>query len=151
MPVSCMAMMTVLHASNMNLKTTSTHVERFICCHLSFSYIRAVEQNGQPGRVTSASQGSVNTSFDLFKSNKDTADWWNQTLCGQQAWQMLKGRTKGGRFYGYKINHPFGQVVTHPFNQMSFYYRSNMFTPLQLAFMKGFLYALGRQKKTSTR
>lgn len=77
-----------------------------VTCHLAT--LELWNKNGQPGRVISASQGSVNTSFDLFKSNKDTADWWNQTLCGQHAWQMLKGRTKGGRFYGYKINHPFG-------------------------------------------
>lgn len=116
MPVSCMAMMTVHHASSMSLKTTSTHVERFlyaVTCHLAT--LELWNKNGQPGRVTSASQGSVNTSFDLFKSNKDTADWWNQTLCGQQAWQMLKGRTKGGRFYGYKINHPFGQCRNSSF------------------------------------
>ncbi len=75
-------------------------------CHLAT--LEQWQKNGQTGRITNASQGSVSTAFDLYKSNKDLPDWWNQTLCGQQAWRMLSALTKGGRFYGFTRNHPFG-------------------------------------------
>lgn len=75
-------------------------------CHIAT--LEQWSQSGQEGRITNASQGSVSSTFDLYKANKETPDWWNQTLCGQQAWRMLKALLCGGRFYGFKENHPFG-------------------------------------------
>lgn len=63
---------------------------------------------GQPGRVASATQGSVSTSFDLMKSNKDTANYWFQTPCGQTYWMMTAAYRKGGKLYGKKHYHPWG-------------------------------------------
>lgn len=77
-----------------------------VVCHLAT--LQQWQKNGQQGRLSSASQGSVSTSFDLLKANNFTGDWWCQTLCGQSAWRMLQSVTKGGRFYGFSHNHPFG-------------------------------------------
>lgn len=77
-----------------------------VVCHLAT--LQQWNKNGQQGRLTSASQGSVSTSFDLIKEGSFTGDWWCQTQCGQAAWRMLKSTVLGGRFYGFKKNHPFG-------------------------------------------
>lgn len=77
-----------------------------VTCHLAT--LQKWGKNGQQGRLTSASQGSVSTSFDLLKTNKFTGDWWCQTQCGAFAWYLLQAIVKGGRFYGFSHNHPFG-------------------------------------------
>ena len=64
--------------------------------------------SGQGGRIASASQGSISTSFDLLKSSKDIPNYWFQTPCGQQFWMMTAGYRKGGRFYGMRHFHPWG-------------------------------------------
>lgn len=64
--------------------------------------------SGQSGRIASASQGSISTSFDLLKSNKDIPNYWFQTPCGQQFWIMTAAYRKGGRFYGVRHYHPWG-------------------------------------------
>lgn len=63
---------------------------------------------GQSGRITNASQGSVSTSFDLLKANTLTANWWLQTPCGSQYWVMSQGYRKGGRVYIHRKHHPYG-------------------------------------------
>ncbi len=77
-----------------------------VTCHLAT--LQLWEKNGRQGRLASASQGSVSTSFDLLKANNFTGDWWCQTQCGAMAWRMLQAVVKGGRFYGCSHNHPFG-------------------------------------------
>lgn len=64
--------------------------------------------SGQSGRIASASQGSVSTSFDLLKSNKDVANYWFQTPCGQRYWMMTLSYRRGGRVYIHKNFHPWG-------------------------------------------
>ena len=74
-------------------------------CHLlSLSLWSA----GQPGRVASASQGSVSTSFDLIKTNSLVGQWWLQTPCGSQYWIMSAPYRRGGRFYTTHEYHPWG-------------------------------------------
>ena len=63
---------------------------------------------GQQGRIASASQGSVSTSFDLLKANSLTAQWWLQTPCGTQFWIMSQSYRKGGRVYISKHFHSYG-------------------------------------------
>lgn len=63
---------------------------------------------GQSGRIASASQGSISTSFDLLKSSKDIPNYWYQTPCGQQFWMMTASYRVGGRFYGVRNYHPWG-------------------------------------------
>lgn len=75
-------------------------------CHLAT--LQLWEKNGQTGRIASASQGSVSTSFDLLKTNSFTGNWWCQTPCGTTAWMLLQSLIRGGRFYGFSHNHPFG-------------------------------------------
>lgn len=74
-------------------------------CHLASM---SLWSNGQGGRVASASQGSVSTSFDLLKANSLIANWWLQTPCGQQYWIMSAAYRKGGRLYGVSNYHPYG-------------------------------------------
>ena len=64
--------------------------------------------NGQGGRVASASQGSVSTSFDLIKTNSLVGQWWLQTPCGSRYWIQSASYRKGGRFYGVSNYHPYG-------------------------------------------
>lgn len=64
--------------------------------------------NGQGGRIASASQGSVSTSFDLIKTNKFSSDWWNQTQCGQMYYKQFQPYAKGGKFYTPDKYHPYG-------------------------------------------
>lgn len=63
---------------------------------------------GQGGRIASASQGSISTSFDLLKTNSLIGSWWLQTPCGSQYWVMSATYRKGGRVYIQKNYHPYG-------------------------------------------
>lgn len=76
-----------------------------VTCHLLTLDQRP---EGQPGRVTSATQGSVSTSFDLLKANTFVGDWWAQTKCGAMYWTMTARFRVGGRFYGGGNFHPWG-------------------------------------------
>lgn len=73
-------------------------------CHL----LTLADGGDQPGRVTSASQGSVSTSFDLLKTNSYTGDFWAQTACGRIVWLILLPYIKGGRLYTTRSWHPWG-------------------------------------------
>lgn len=74
-------------------------------CHIATLALWA--QNGQNGRLTSASQGSISTSFDLIKANKPTADWFLQTPCGATFYlQFLKPLRMGGKLYTKGHYHP---------------------------------------------
>lgn len=65
--------------------------------------------DGQSGRIASASQGSVSTSFDLIRANGLMAQWWLQTPCGSQYWVMSAPWRLGGRLYGgSRHHHPWG-------------------------------------------
>ncbi len=75
-------------------------------CHVLTLNLWAL--SGQPGRIASASQGSVSTSFDLIKTGRDSAQWWFLTPCGQQYWTLTKPYRIGGRVYITKHHHPFG-------------------------------------------
>jgi hypothetical protein len=74
-------------------------------CHLITLGLWPVGQNG---RIASASQGSVSTSFDLLKTNSLVGSWWLQTPCGSQYWIMSSSYRKGGRLYISKDFHPYG-------------------------------------------
>ena len=63
---------------------------------------------GQSGRIASASQGSISTSFDLLKTNSLMGSWWLQTPCGSQYWVMSATYRKGGRVYIPRNYHPYG-------------------------------------------
>lgn len=73
-------------------------------CHL----LTLADSDGAPGRLSSASQGSVSTSFDLLKANSYSGDWWAQTPCGQLVWLLLLPYTRGGRLYTAGNWHPWG-------------------------------------------
>lgn len=74
-------------------------------CHLA-----TLQTNGmaQPGRVASATEGSVSTSFDFIKTNSESGDWWNQTKCGALFWQLTRRFRVACRFYGSRNFHPWG-------------------------------------------
>lgn len=76
----------------------------YALCHLATLSVRG----DQPGRIASASEGSVSTSFDLIKSNSQTAQWWNQTPCGSTYWTLTAKYRMGGRLYGQSHYHPWG-------------------------------------------
>lgn len=75
-------------------------------CH--FLTLQLWSGTGQSGRIASASQGSISTSFDLLKSSKDIPNYWYQTPCGQQFWMMTSAYRKGGRLFGANNYHPWG-------------------------------------------
>ena len=62
----------------------------------------------QPGRIASASEGSVSTSFDLMNANSTVGDWWTQTKCGRLVWVLLAPFIYGGRIYVQSKFHPWG-------------------------------------------
>lgn len=74
-------------------------------CHL---LTLADMPNNQVGRVASASQGSVSTSFDLLRGKSDSSQWWMQTQCGALVWQLLARYRLGGRINAIKRYHPWG-------------------------------------------
>lgn len=76
----------------------------YALCH----FATLATRGSQPGRIASASEGSVSTSFDLIKSNSQTAQWWNQTPCGSTYWMMTMKYRRGGRLYVSSGYHPWG-------------------------------------------
>lgn len=81
-------------------------LERATCHILTLDYLQA----DQPGRLTSATQGSVSTSFDILKdgSGSYAGDWWAQTPCGRAVWLLLLPYIRGGRLYTNNNFHPWG-------------------------------------------
>ncbi len=74
-------------------------------CHLATLHTNGMDQ---PGRIASATEGSVSTSFDFIKTNSEVGDWWMQTKCGALFWMMTKRYRVGCRFYGGSNFHPWG-------------------------------------------
>ena len=74
-------------------------------CHLA-----TLETNGmnQPGRIASATEGSVSTSFENIKIQSEVGEWWNQTKCGALFWVLTKRYRVACRFYGGQKFHPWG-------------------------------------------
>jgi hypothetical protein len=74
-------------------------------CHLA-----TLETNGmnQPGRIASATEGSVSTSFENIKIQSEVGEWWNQTKCGALFWVLTKRYRVACRFYGGRKFHPWG-------------------------------------------
>ena len=77
-----------------------------VMCH--FLQLQDMAEDGMPGRIASASQGSVSTSFDLVKTSKASDDFWLQTPCGQRFWQLMRRYALGSRFIRNTRRHPFG-------------------------------------------
>lgn len=79
----------------------------YALCHFATLHLRGEDS---PGRVASASEGSVSVTFDPIKtkSQSQTSQWWNQTQCGATYWTMTAKYRLGGRFYGAKKYHPWG-------------------------------------------
>ena len=76
----------------------------YVTCHLA----TLARRGDQPGRVASATEGSVSTSFDLIKANSQVAQWWNQTPCGSTYWALTAKYRVGGRLYIQSGYHPWG-------------------------------------------
>ena len=76
-----------------------------VTCHL---LTLAELPNTQVGRVSSASQGSVSTSFELLNGKSESAQWWLQTQCGAMAWQLLARYRLGGMIKSIFRYHPWG-------------------------------------------
>lgn len=74
-----------------------------LVCHLASLALRPVEQ---AGALTSATEGSVSTGFQLPQS--PNGQWYQQTACGQAYWQAIKKYTIGGRYYPFRSIHPWG-------------------------------------------
>ena len=74
-------------------------------CHLC-----TLELNGlqQPGRIASASQGSVSTSFDNLQVKAESGQWWNQTKCGALFWVLTRRYRTACRVYLGNHYHPWG-------------------------------------------
>lgn len=86
--------------------------EREIFIFLAMCHLLTLEANadtGAPvGRISSASQGSVSTSFDLLKTNSYLGDWWNQTQCGARYWVLTMKYRIGARINAGNTFHPWG-------------------------------------------
>lgn len=63
---------------------------------------------GLPGRITSASEGSVNISVESFQANSLNAQWWSQTPEGLLFWQLSAPYRLGTRVFLYRQSHPWG-------------------------------------------
>ena len=88
---------------------TPPRLERKALLYYALCHLATLSTRGdQPGRVASASEGSVSTSFDLIKSNSQTAQWWNQTPCGSTFWTLTAKYRVGGRLYLGNRYHPWG-------------------------------------------
>lgn len=87
-----------------NVYTRQIVLYKATCHILTLEYIMA----DQPGRITSASEGSVSTGFDLLKGQSYTADWWAQTPCGRALWALMLPYIRGGRLYTSPDYHPWG-------------------------------------------
>lgn len=84
-------------------------IERKVLLYYALCHLATLSTRGdQPGRVASASEGSVSTSFDLIKAQSQTAQWWNQTPCGSTYWTMTAKYRRGGRIYVSSNYHPWG-------------------------------------------
>ena len=90
-------------------EATPPVIERKVLLYYALCHLATLSTRGdQPGRVASASEGSVSTSFDLTKSESQTAQWWNQTPCGSTYWTMTAKYRRGGRIYVSSDYHPWG-------------------------------------------
>lgn len=84
-------------------------LDRKVLLYYALCHLATLSTRGDlPGRVASASQGSVSTSFDLIQSSSQTAQWWNQTQCGATYWTMTARYRMGGRLYVGSGFHPWG-------------------------------------------
>lgn len=86
-------------------ETTRAYLIYLVLCHLATLHLWPA---GQSGRVASASEGSVSTSFETLKANSFTGQYWTQTQCGATYWMLTAPYRRGGRFYGEKVYHPYG-------------------------------------------
>lgn len=79
-----------------------------LMCHLAT--LATWDANGQQGALASASEGSVSASFQMpqYPATSVSAQWYNQTLCGRTAFNLLRAYALGGRYYAVKHFHPFG-------------------------------------------
>ena len=66
-----------------------------LVCHLAALDARG---DGAVGRIASAGEGSVNSSFDYGVQSASSA-WWNQTQAGATAWRLLKPYRTGGLYF----------------------------------------------------
>lgn len=62
---------------------------------LILAHILVLKITQQPGRVSSATEGTVSTNLNYSEIN--SAQWWNQTSFGQEAYQLVTRR--GGATY----------------------------------------------------
>lgn len=78
--------------------------------YLALCHLCTLEQmpEGQSGQITSAGEGSVNTSFDVLKGQSYTVGWWALTKCGKAWWALYGGFRRGGRLYCTGNYHPWG-------------------------------------------
>lgn len=74
-----------------------------LVCHIATLALRPA---GQAGTLTSATEGSVSTGFQL--PNFLNGAYFNQSSCGQSYWQAIKKYIIGGRYYDISKYHPFG-------------------------------------------
>lgn len=74
-----------------------------LVCHITALALRPV---GQAGVLTSASEGSVSTGFQI--PSFPNGQYFNQTPCGQSYWQAIKRFVLGGKYYASKHYHPWG-------------------------------------------
>lgn len=87
-----------------NVFTRQIALYKATCHILTLQYLT----EDAPGRISSATQGSVSTSFDLLKTGSYTGDWWAQTACGRALWMLLLPYVRGGRLYTGSTFHPWG-------------------------------------------
>lgn len=73
-----------------------------LVCHLCVLALRPFDQAGP---TVSASQGSVNVSFQV--PNVAGGEYFNQTPCGATYYQLLKQCSKGGFLFTYDTYHPY--------------------------------------------
>lgn len=74
-----------------------------LVCHLA---TLALWPLGQSGPLTTATEGSVSTGFQIPTGTGKA--FYNQTPCGQAYWQALQGYLAGGRYYAKHYWHPWG-------------------------------------------
>lgn len=84
---------------NITLRTSLLYK---IVCHLA---TLAQRGGGVTGAVTSASEGSVSSSFSPLQSTSENAAWWNQTACGAAFWMLWRRFTRGGYYVPYTRYH----------------------------------------------
>jgi hypothetical protein len=67
-----------------------------LVCHFGTLQMRG---DSAVGAVTSASEGSVSSSFAALPSKSEAAAWFNQTQCGALAFLLLRRYALGGRLF----------------------------------------------------